>query len=124
MNASLKRQQGLTFISLVFMLGLLAFLVMLVLKIGPIYLDHSKVVTALTALEQTPDVETKSDAEIRGILNKRFSMNYVNDVTDDDIKVIQSGTYLKVIIQYNVIKQILGNLSVLVEFNNEIEVGE
>ncbi len=124
MNASLKRQQGLTFISLIFVLGLLAFLVMLVLKIGPVYLDHSKVVSALTALEKMPEVETKSDAEIRGILNKRFSMNYVNDVTDDDIKVIQSGTYLKVIIQYNVIKQILGNLSVLVEFNNEIEVGE
>ena len=124
MNASLKRQQGLTFISLIFVLGLLAFLVMLVLKIGPVYLDHSKVVSALTALEKMPEVETKSDAEIRGFLNKRFSMNYVNDVTEEDINVIQSGTYLKVVIKYNVIKQIFGNLSVLVEFNNEIEVGE
>ncbi|MDP2903203.1 MAG: DUF4845 domain-containing protein [Methylovulum sp.] len=123
MNASLKRQQGLTFISLVFVLGILAFFVLLILKIGPIYMDHNKVTSALAALEKTPDVETKTEPEIRTILSKRFNMNYVTDVTGDDIKIIQSGNYLKVVIQYDVIKPILGNLSVLVEFNNEIEVG-
>lgn len=124
MNASLKRQQGLTFISLIFTLGLLAFFVLLILKIGPIYLDHSKVVNALAALEKTTDVETKTESEIRGILDKRFNMNYVTDVTRNDIKITQSGNYLKVVIAYEVIKPIFGNLSVLVEFNNEIEVGQ
>ena len=124
MNASLKRQQGLTFISLIFTLGLLAFFVLLILKIGPIYLDHSKVVNALAALEKTTDVETKTESEIRGILDKRFNMNYVTDVTRNDIKITQSGNYLKVVIEYEVIKPIFGNLSVLVEFNNEIEVGQ
>lgn len=124
MNASFKRQQGLTFISLIFTLGLLAFFVLLILKIGPIYLDHSKVVNALAALEKTTDVETKTESEIRSILDKRFNMNYVTDVTRNDIKITQSGNYLKVVIEYEVIKPIFGNLSVLVEFNNKIEVGQ
>lgn len=52
MNASTKHQQGLTFISLVFFLGLIAFFVLLGLKIGPIYLDHSKVTNALAEVEK------------------------------------------------------------------------
>ncbi|MDD1640147.1 MAG: DUF4845 domain-containing protein [Methylococcaceae bacterium] len=73
MNVSPKRQQGLTFISLVFVLGLI---------------------------------------------------NYVNDVTQDDITVTKQGNYLKVAIEYEVVRKIAGNLSVLVEFNDAIEVGE
>jgi hypothetical protein len=124
MNVSLKRQQGLTFISLIFILGLIAFFVLLGLKIGPIYLDHSKVANALAEIKKSPDIERQSEAEIRNSLNKRFNMNYVYDVTQDDIKVTKHGNYLQVVIEYEVAKKIVGNLSVLVEFNDVIEAGQ
>jgi hypothetical protein len=124
MNVSPKRQQGLTFISLVFILGLIAFFVLLGLKIGPIYLDHSKVAGALSDIEKTPGIEEQSEAEIRGSLNNRFNINYVYDVTQDDITVTKYGNYLKVAIEYEVVRKIAGNLSVLVEFNDVIEVGK
>jgi len=124
MNVSSKRQQGLTFISLVFVLGLIAFFVLLGLKIGPIYLDHSKVVSALAEIEKTAHIEELSEAQIRNSLSKRFNINYVNDVTQDDITVTKQGNYLKVAIEYEVVRKIAGNLSVLVEFNDVIEVGE
>jgi hypothetical protein len=124
MNASPKRQQGLTFISLVFVLGLIAVFVLLGLKIGPIYLNHSKVVGALSDIKKTPDIEAQSEAAIRDSLNKRFNINYVDDVTQDDITVTRHGTYLKVAIEYEVVRKIAGNLSVLVEFNDVIEVGK
>ncbi len=124
MNVSSKRQQGLTFISLVFVLGLIAFFVLLGLKIGPIYLDHRKVVSALAEIEKTVHIEELSEAEIRNSLSKRFNINYVNDVTQDDITVTKQGNYLKVAIEYEVVRKIAGNLSVLVEFNDFIEVGE
>jgi len=124
MNVSPKRQQGLTFISLVFILGLIAFFVLLGLKIGPIYLDHSKVVSALAEIEKTTGIEQQSEAEIRESLSKRFDINYVNDVTQKDITVIRYGNYLKVVIEYEVVRKIAGNLSVLVEFNDVIEVGK
>lgn len=124
MNVSLKRQQGLTFISLVFVLGFIAFLTLLILKIAPIYIDHGKVVSALAALEETTDIETKTEHEVRESLNKRFNMNYVYDVTQDDIKVVKYGNYLKVTIEYEVVKKIVGNLSVLAEFNDVLEVGQ
>ena len=124
MKQSPKHQQGLTFISLIFVLALIGFFVLLGLKIGPIYLNHSKVVSALAEIEKTPDIEEQSEAEIRGSLNKRFDINYVDDVTQDDIKVTRQNDYLKVAIEYEVVTKIAGNLSVLVEFNDVIEVGK
>jgi hypothetical protein len=124
MNMSLKHQQGLTFISLVFILGLIGFFVLLGLKIGPIYLDHSKVVSTLAEIEKIPGIEEQSEAEIRNSLGKRFDINYVNDVIQDDITITRHGNYLKVAIEYEVVREIAGNLSVLVEFNDVIEVGK
>ena len=124
MNVSPKRQQGLTFISLVFFLGLIAFFVLLGLKIGPIYLDHSKVANALAEVEKNNNIEELTEAEIRDSLSKRFNINYVYDVTQDDITITKYQDYLRVAIEYEVIRKIAGNLSVLVEFNDFIEVGQ
>ena len=124
MSVSPKKQQGLTFISLVFILGLIAFFVILSLKIGPIYLNHSKVVSTLAELKKTTDIEGQSEAEIRDSLSKRFNINYVDDVTQKDITITRHENYLKVVIAYEVITNIVGNLSVLVEFNDVMEISK
>ncbi|MGZ4968623.1 MAG: DUF4845 domain-containing protein [Methylobacter sp.] len=124
MNLSPNRQQGLTFISLVFILGLIGFFTLLTLKIVPIYLDHGKVKSALVALKESPDIQTLSESEIRQSLAKRFNINYVNDVTQDEIKVIKHGDYLKVDIEYETVVKLVSNLSVLAEFHDSFEVGQ
>ncbi len=124
MIASSKHQQGLTFISLVFILGLIAFFVLLGLKIGPIYLNHSKVVSTLSELKKTPDIEYQSESEIRNSLSKRFNINYVNDVTQENITITRHENYLKIVIEYEVVKNIAGNLSVLITFNDVMEANK
>ena len=119
-----KREQGLTLISMALVLGLIAFFTLLVLKIGPIYMDHSKVINSLAAVEETTDIETKSKREILSSLKKRFNFNYVYHIEDDDITIIKQGNYLKVDIEYEVVEKIVGNLSVLVEFHEGFEVDE
>ncbi|NOU23521.1 MAG: DUF4845 domain-containing protein [Methyloglobulus sp.] len=123
MNILPKLQQGYTLITLIFMLGIFAFFVLLIMKIGPIYLDHSKVKSALTAIEQDKDIETKSEPEIRVLIAKRFDMNYVARVTAQDMKISKRGNYLKVEADYEVVEKIAGNLSALVEFHDVIEAG-
>lgn len=124
MNLSFKHQQGLTLISLVFILGLIGFFVLLTLKIVPIYLDHGKVKSALEALQATPELASKGEYEIRDSLNKRFNINYVYDVSKDDIKIIKHGNYVKVDIEYETVVKLVGNLSVLAEFHDTIEAGQ
>lgn len=124
MNLTSKRQQGLTLISLVFVLGLIGFFTLLTLKIVPIYLDHGKVKSALEALKQMPDLQTKSEFEIRDSLTKRFNINYVYDVKQDDITVVRHGDYVKVDIEYETVVKLVGNLSALAEFHDSFEVGQ
>lgn len=123
MKASLQRQTGLTLISTILLLGLIAFFTLLILKIAPIYIDHSKVVNSLAGLKQTVDIQTKNKNAVWNALDKRFNLNYVYNVTKDDVKITKQGNYLKVEIDYEVVEKIAGNLSVLVEFNEVIEVG-
>ena len=123
MSFSNKRQRGLTFLSIVLILGLIAFFVLLTLKIAPIYMNHSKVVNALSAVENMTDIETMSKHQIQDSLYKRFNMNYVDKVDGDDITITKSGNYTKVEIEYERVEKLVGNLSVLVEFNDSFEVG-
>jgi hypothetical protein len=124
MNIPSKHQRGYTLISLIFILGLIGFFVLLVLKIAPIYLDHSKVKNALAAVENSTDIETKSEYDVRNSLSKRFNMNYVAHLDAKDVKITKRGNYLKVDADYEVVEKIVGNLSVLVEFNDSFEVGK
>jgi hypothetical protein len=124
MKASLKHQQGLTFISIALILGLIGFFTLLILKIVPIYIDHNKVASAMKELRNSPEIRSMSEPQIRESLSKRFNINYVYDVKQEDIEIIKHGDYLKVAIEYEVAKKIAFNLSVLAEFNDVIEIGE
>lgn len=119
-----KHQQGLTLISIVLILGLIGFFTLLILKIVPIYIDHNKVASAMKELRNSPDLLNMSEFQIRDSLSKRFNINYVYDVKNEDIEVVKHGDYLKVAIEYEVVKKVAFNLSILAEFNDVIEIGE
>jgi hypothetical protein len=118
-----KHQRGLTFISLCILIGIFGFFVFLILKIGPIYMDHNKVASALSALEKDPAFPTMNEYAIRNSLSHRFIIGYVDFIEPEDIKVSRSNDYVKVEIDYEVVKQMAYNLSVLVEFHDKIEAG-
>jgi hypothetical protein len=123
MNYSSKTQQGLAFIPLVFTITLLFVSISLVVKVAPVYFNHGKVVAMLDQLKQETSVEKKSNSEIKGSLTKRININNIDDVAQDDIVISKQGNDFKVFIKYEVVKKIYGNLSVLIEFNDEIEIG-
>lgn len=125
MNSYGNKEKGLTFISIVLILLLIAFFATLILKISPIYINHSRVMNTLNAIENKPDIEKQSSSAVFLAIRKSFNINYVEGVQDDDITIVKHGPfYLRVEITYEVIEPIFGNLSVLVEFDDFIEVGD
>ncbi len=116
------RQRGMTLLGMAFAAFLLGFFTLLVLKIGPIYLEHYKVVSSLKSLEQMPDLAGKSRREVRTLLEKRLDINMVENVTGDDIQVSREDGVTTVTVTYAVEKPLIGNLSVVVYFDDRIEV--
>ena len=122
MSLSFKNQQGLAFIPLVFTLTLLFIVISLTAKIVPVYLNHNKVVAMLEQLKQETANEKKTESDIKSSLTKRININNIDDIAQDDITLNKQGNVFKVFINYEVVKKIFGNMSVLIEFNDEIEV--
>ena len=119
-----KQEQGMTLISYIFVLLFIGFFVMLILKITPIYLDHNKVVNSLAGLKDTLDLEKKSIYAIKKNLDKRLNLNFVYDVTAEDITVVKRGNYVRVDIEYKVVEPLVGDLSLLAQFHDFQEFGE
>ena len=122
MSLSFKNQQGLAFIPLVFTLTLLFIVISLTAKIVPVYLNHNKVVVMLEQLKQETANEKKTESDIKSSLTKRININNIDDIAQDDITLNKQGNVFKVFINYEVVKKIFDNMSVLMEFNDEIEV--
>ena len=123
MDLSFKNQQGFAFISLVFTITLVFIVISLTFKIAPVYLNHSKVVAMLDQLKHELNADKKNESEIKASLTKRININNIDDIAQDDITLRKQGSAYKVIINHEVVKKIYGNLSLLIEFNDDIEVG-
>ncbi|HEB78423.1 MAG TPA: DUF4845 domain-containing protein [Methylothermaceae bacterium] len=122
MNRHPGRQSGMTLIGMVLVAFLIGFFTLLILKIGPIYLEHYKVITSLKSLEQMPELARKSRREVRSLLEKRLDINMVENVTRDDIQVLKEDGVVTVAVTYEVEKPLFGNLSVVAYFDDQIEV--
>lgn len=120
---SLKKQQGMTAMGIVFMLIGLGVIVMLALKILPVYMEHGKVKSALESVGNLTDIETKSKSEVKSSLKKRFLTNGVESVPKGAIKITKFGNYIHVQIQYDVEVLLTSNLYALIKFDDEIEAG-
>lgn len=121
--SKLSRQSGMTLIGFLLMFMLIGFFTLLTLKLVPIYLEHYKIVSSLEALKSDPDLATRPKEEILKTLEKRWDINMVNRVTTQDVKITKQGGRLTVQIAYEAVEHIMGNVDVLVTFDDSIEAG-
>jgi hypothetical protein len=123
-NYTFKKQQGMTAISLVLLLAGIFSIVLLVLKIIPVYIDHGKIVSALEGLKGTGNIETLSRPEIQSSFFKKLSVNPVESFKDSDLIITKMGDYVKVEAKYQVEVALISNISALMKFDDFIEAGK
>ena len=119
---TLKSQQGMTAIGWIIVLGLIAFFVLLALRLAPGYLEFATVSASLESLQKEPGITEKTAPEIRSMLGKRFDVNDVKTVDSRDVKIENKGGRLRVWVDYEVRVPVLGNVDAVSKFNKEIEV--
>jgi hypothetical protein len=112
-----------TFWGLLFVLSVLAFLIFVAFKLFPPYMEDFKVRTALDSLARQTDVGSLGRGEIAETLRKRFEIDNVDAVKLDKDLIIEARGRTKVIrIKYEQVIPMVGNLSVLLEFDHSKEV--
>jgi hypothetical protein len=120
----MRRQRGVTMIGWIFLLIPIVLVLYALLRIGPVYYAHYKLVQAMkgTASNLKSD-ETLTPQSVRNALNLRFDVDYVDVLTPKDIEVTKSGEGGWIMTaEYERDVNYLGNLHMLLVFNEVVEI--
>lgn len=117
-----RKQQGMTAISMLLLLIIGGFFALLVMKLGPIYLENYKVKTVLANLESQSNLASLSALKIRRAISKRLYINEVRRLDDKDIKIKRVGQVIQITIDYEVRENIFANVDAVVSFQERAEL--
>ncbi|MDH5189825.1 MAG: DUF4845 domain-containing protein [Gammaproteobacteria bacterium] len=117
---NINKQQGITGIGWLFILVIIGFSALVVLKMTPMYSEYFSVKTSMDSLAKE-SLGGKSKAQIYDMLSKRLDINDVKRVTREDVEItIRSGN-VTVSVDYEARENLIGNVSLVAEFKYSIE---
>lgn len=120
---SRNTQKGMTFWSLLFVLGVLSFSLFVGFKLFPPYLDDFKVASALDSLAKQPDVGSLSKAGLAESLRKRIDIDNISHVDPVKNLSLENRGRMRVIrVRYQPVIPLMFNISMLLEFDHTREV--
>lgn len=124
--AGSSRIEGMTYLGMLVMLIVIAFFAIVGIKVVPLYMEHFKVKSSLDSLaQQFKDGQTvSSPQEIEKLLFNRLSINDVQHVTRDDIKISREGRNTVVEVDYEARVTLFDNLDLVARFpDNRVVLG-
>ena len=90
-NRSLRRQRGIGFIGLIFIFAVAAVVLLLGLKLVPVYIEFFSVKKVISAMGKSEEAKTGTVAEIRKSFSRRAVIDNIQAVTGDDLEVTKEG---------------------------------
>lgn len=110
------KQRGITAIGVIIIFGLIGFFVLIGLTLAPIYLENFDVGSHVKSLESEPNIANMNDAQIVDTLMKRFNIDNVDNVAEENVAIDETTDGLKVTVGYEVRSKVFGNVDVVVSF--------
>lgn len=117
-----NQQRGMTGIGWLFTIAIVILVLLSVIKLAPAYINQFNVSSVLSSLKNEPGIGNMSGGKVINTIMKRLDINLVKDVTREDIYISQESGVRVIEIEYQVQRNLLGNVDVLIHFNNRIEV--
>ena len=116
MNAA-ARQRGLSMIGFLFTAGVLVVIALVGFRVLPSYIEYFSVKKALEATLADDSIRTAP--EIRHSIDLRLNAEYVDSVRAADLQVQKQGNQIVASMQWQKVLHMVGNASILLEFNAE-----
>lgn len=125
MKHNMQQQTGITMIGMVVLLGILAIIVLIALKLTPIYIDSFKIDAVMKDIvnEKTEDGSRLSKEDIKKRLERRFDIESVTTVSAKDFDIDAGKGKTSIAVQYEVRKPMAFNIDVVVRFDKKTEAG-
>jgi hypothetical protein len=117
MKALASRQRGASFVGMIMVATGLVFVALLGLKVVPSYMHSAQIAQIFKSIANDPEMRAASVKEIKDSYNKRADINFIKDITADDIEVNKDEGRLSISANYSVKIPLVGNITLLLEFN-------
>jgi predicted membrane protein len=114
----INRQNGMTMLSWLVVLGILVFFILIGIKMIPTYLENHSIKQVLTNMENDREVRSMSKGEMKKSFIKRLKINSVYDFDRDSIKFKKEKFGTRMDVSYEVRKPVAGNVEILMSFSN------
>jgi Tfp pilus assembly major pilin PilA len=118
---NLNKQKGMTAIGWLFVLGLIAFFTLVVLRLVPMYLEYSKVSSVLESLVDEPGLATKTKSQIHSLIQRRLDINEVRTLMAKQAVITKEDGAIKVKMEYERRQKFLANIDLIGTFSKEIK---
>ena len=115
------KQHGLTLVSLLVILTLGLFATMIMIKMIPSYLENYAIRQVFQGLPGDNRLARMTPSEIKATVPKRLQINGVNSLKRDALVISSTKRGIKVAVDYEVRKPVVGNVSVVMEFAESVE---
>lgn len=118
----MNKQQGMSFFGLMMILGVGAFFLMLLLKIGPLYMEYGAVASGLDSLAGAPNIGKQGKRAMIRRLDGQFNIDDVAVITAKDIIFKKGKTVWFVTADYEARAPLFSNISAVAHFVKTVEV--
>ena len=118
-----RRQQGITFLGWIVLLIPMAIVGYAAIRLVPIYLNYTKVERVFNQVKEEYEGQgTVSQSSLRAAIEKRFDVEYIDkpDYKEVVIRKDSEGWVLEA--TYDDLVPLVANVSILVEFENSVEI--
>ena len=121
MRRSLSKQSGLSSFGWLVVLSIAGFLLLILFKLGPVYLEDRFVLGAMETLANDPELPRMTKGEITRKLSSAFAVNNVRGQAKNSVEVKKTNKKTIISIIYEERIPILANADVVLSFHHELD---
>jgi len=90
-NSSFRSQRGIGFIGLIFVFAVAAVVLLLGLKLLPVYIEFFSVKKVVAAMAKGEEVKSGTVTDIRKSFNRRAVIDDIKSIIGDDLEITKEG---------------------------------
>lgn len=109
----MKRENGFTLMTLMFLLGLGVIVALLAFKIAPTYMDYFAVKSSLENIIE--DGTDQTNPELRKTFAARLNVNFIRDISASDLEIDRTDDILTLSVPINRTEHLFGGISVTID---------
>ncbi|MFO7857928.1 MAG: DUF4845 domain-containing protein [Ectothiorhodospiraceae bacterium] len=117
-------QRGVTLVGWLLILALLGIAVLLVLRVGPVYMEQWTVSSIVDDVAGDPELADAGVREVQRGVRRRMQVNTVSDAAREAVVVERSGENIVIVVEYEQRFPLVANLDGVASFRNEATVGQ